>query len=66
MKIWKFWNWIFQAPDPNTLTTETLLKNSTFSVVESTTSFLSLVTVNLTENCEQYTKVSTMFSDKKF
>lgn len=44
------------APDPNTLTTETLLKNSTFNVVESTTSFLSLVTVSLTESCEQYTK----------
>ncbi|CAG2239545.1 unnamed protein product [Mytilus edulis] len=44
------------APDPSTLLSETLVRNASFAVVESTTAFLSQVTVSLVESCEQYTK----------
>ncbi|CAC5411758.1 unnamed protein product [Mytilus coruscus] len=44
------------APDPSTLLSETLVRNASFAVVESTTAFLSQVTVGLVESCEQYTK----------
>ncbi|XP_052064893.1 uncharacterized protein LOC127704730 isoform X2 [Mytilus californianus] len=44
------------AADPSTLLSETLVRNASFAVVESTTAFLSQVTVSLVESCEQYTK----------